>query len=202
MGDHPAKDPPSDLAQIVMGPESIMPSKRLMAMGLLSKYPAKSSIVQKVMIRGLNKPNYTKYEIAHMVAVYFMPGLPRHWLLYQFERLGSENPMACYKTVQRIAYKHRDKYIHLAHENVLFMGHDEIERFYLRRNPRTKASHPSWAIGYFGDMVKKGMKLREIAEKLNLPMNSVKYALYDRSMFTDNTRNPNPVDFGTWKQRK
>ncbi len=178
-----------------------MDRNRLVLCGLLSKYPRRSQVVQRI-----NTPTSHKFTAAqrmHIVATRFTPELAPSWVYYQFERLGG-NYTAAEKVFNRIAYQQpgRSKYEWLGMNNLQFIGHEEIERYYLRRNPNKGIGHPSWVLPYFLDARKQGKTLRQIGEALELTDNQVKHVVYElcpRGIFRPNIRNPNPVGWGKKK---
>lgn len=160
-----------------------MPAKRLMAMGLLSKYPDKSSVLSR-FLTGKPRRHYTEYEIQHMVALYYTPELPKSWIAWQFESRGYD-PEYVMKNLRRtIHYNGRkEKWKHLGPQNVPFIGQPEVQRYYDRRDPRaTRIWHPNWALAVFNDHLKQGMNLREISEMYNISYVSLRGVIH-RSIF-------------------
>ena len=174
-----------------------MDRRRLVLCSLLGPQPQKSAVVRRILEP--SRVPFTPAQRMHIVATYWTPELPRSWIFYQFERLGGDYTRA-QKIFEKIAYEQpgRDKYSFLGTNNLQFLGHEEIERYYLRRKPNFGIQHPSWVIPYFNDCIKRGDKLREIAERLELTLNQVKHVVYDvcpRGMFQPNQRNLNPPGF-------
>jgi len=166
---------------------------RLVLCGLLDKYPTMSSVTRRILTPSTHR--YTAAQRMHIVATYWTPELPRSWVFYQFERMGGSFT-AAKKVFEHQAYQEpgRSKYSFLGTNNLAFIGHEEIERYYLRRDRNAIMSHPSWAIPYFNDARKQGVKLQEIADRLELTMNQVKHMVYDvapRGIFRPNVKNPN-----------
>lgn len=160
-----------------------MPSKRLLAMGLLSKYPKKSWVLKRFLNRkkGIK---YTDAEKSHITALMFTPHLPASWIEYQLQQYGEDKPEHALRSLKSIAYKpeNRERWEHLGKENLMFIGQPEVEYFYLRRNPNKRVFHPSWAIPIIADHIKEGMSGPAIARKYNIHHNQV-YSMLKRNMF-------------------
>lgn len=103
----------------------------------------------------------------HMVAAWWTPELPESWIKYQFDRLGGDGEK-CILTVKRYAYNKecRARWQHLGQQNLLFMGHDEVIRYYHRRNKNKNAWHPNWALPVMADLIKSGMTYEAVGELL------------------------------------
>lgn len=171
---------------------------RLILCGLLGEMPRRSNVVQRLLKP--SQKNYTAAQQMHIAATYWTPELPRSWIWYQFERMGHPNPSYIKERFVHFAYKKdcREKYTSVGLNNLQFIGNEEIERYYLRRDPRLRVTHPSWAIPYFNDKIKQGWKHREIAERLEFTYDQINYIIHTlcpKGMFKSNIRNPNPVGF-------
>ena len=160
-----------------------MPSKRLLAMGLLSKYPLKSSVLKKFIHpnRGMN---YTDYEKMHITALYFTPGISPIWLGYQFQKLGLY-PVTALSRMRKMAYRteNRSRWEHLGQENLLFIGQPEVERYFLRRDITRRVNIPNWVLPIFNDHIKQGWTQVKIAKTYKLNKYTVFKTLKYRSMF-------------------
>lgn len=160
-----------------------MPSKRLLTMGLLSKYPAKSPILKKFMTNIVGR-KYTDYERMHMTALWWTPGLNTTWTQYQFERLGHPKPQDAMRRLRGVAYnpRNRERWEHLGELNVQFITQPEVERFLLRRNMEIRGYYPSWVLPVLNDHRKDGWTMKQISEHYKLPFRTVENLL-NRSMF-------------------
>ena len=169
-----------------------MPKQRLITMGLLSKYPLKSSVLQKFLNAKIST-RYTEYEKMHMVALWFTPELPQSWMRYQFEQYGADPEMTLMR-LRRQAYKSpwKEKFKHIGQQNPIFIGQPEVERYYARRPPGQSGWHPSWVIPVIQDHIKQGMTMVAISEKYGIPYSSVKHLVSRRSVFQPNVRNKKP----------
>jgi hypothetical protein len=159
-----------------------MPSRRLLLMGLLSKYPNRSSVLQKFATNTVGS-KYSDFEKMHITATQFTPGMTKAWLGFQFEQLGMDEQKALRK-MRMIAYapKNRARWEHLGQENVLHIGPVEVERYFLRRNPHRGVYIPNWALPVFNDDLKRGMSKTAVAEKYGL-YRATLYSALRRSMF-------------------
>ncbi len=175
---------------------------RLILCGMLNKQPLRSKVMRRLLSGSY--AHFTPAQRMHIVATRFTPELPFSWICYQFERHGG-SALAGEKIFNRVAYQQpgRSKYEWLGVNNLQFIGHEEIERYYLRRDPNKWATHPSWALPYFLDARKQGKTLRQIGEALELTDNQVKHVVYElcpRGIFRPNVRNPNPGQWGKFKK--
>lgn len=118
----------------------------------------------------------------HAVALYWFPELPRSWVRYQFEKGGAPNAM---KAVEKFAYNpyYRQKYEHLARENLKFIGLAEVDAFYERYPPNMRRRLPSWAIIIANDLIKKGHTRKDIAKRWGLQYEQFITTLKTRNIF-------------------
>ena len=161
-----------------------MPSPRLLLCGLLSKYPEKSSVFQKIITIGRGQ-RYTDAEKMHIVAMMWTPELPLRWIWHQFEPHISSKKDHFMARLRRIQYhpEYRSRWEHLGEQNIQFIGQPEVERYYLRRPPG-KTTYPFWAVPVLRQHVKGGMKQAEVDRMYNLPYKAtskiMRKSIFDR----------------------
>ncbi len=157
-----------------------MPKKQLLAMGLLSKIPTRSKVLQRFIKR--KGKHYTDRQKMHMTALYHTPGISKSWMADQFESYGM-NPKRAMETVGRVACapKNKARWGHLGQQNIQFLGPDELQRYISRA--KRKVIIPPWAIPILNDHVKQGMKQADIARKYGISAGGLNVILKTRSMF-------------------
>lgn len=150
-----------------------MPKNRLLLCGLLSKVPMRSTILRRMVSPRSGIP-YTDFQKMHMTAMFHTPELSKNWISYQFEKYGC-NPENKMRDIRRIAQnpENRERWAHLGARNLIFIGHDEVVRYFHRRGSMKGLDYPSWCIPIINDMLKKGMRGYEIEKYLNLPSGTV-----------------------------
>lgn len=176
-----------------------MPSKRLLCCGLLSKYPEKSSIKQR--LQSSRSFTFTEDQIKQIVALYYTPGLSKSWIDWQFVKQGHK-PDLILRKIRRIAQnpKNRQKYEHLGWENLDYIGPEEVQRYYDRRKPTGQTTHPNWAIAVILDYIKKGMTQAQIAEMYNL--NSSQISKLTRKNLFQPTKHKGQPSWPKWKRKE
>lgn len=151
-----------------------MPSDRLLVCGLLSKYPTKSTVFQKI-----NNPKkgmrYTDAEKMHITAMMWTPDLPKSWIWWQFQPYCKTSERKFMQRMRNICYNHRNRarWEHLGMQNIQYIGQPEVMRYYERANPNRQLRHPSWAVAQLVQHMKEGMKMVEIERMYGLPFRTM-----------------------------
>lgn len=151
-----------------------MPSERLILCGLLSKYPKKSWVFQKI-INPRQGVSYTDAEKMHIVGLMFTPELPKSWIWHQFKPFAKTSERNFMLRLRRVAYNHhnRERWGHIGQRNLMHIGQPEVLRYYQRSDPDRYFWHPNWAIPHLVQHVKDGMKMTEIEAMYGLPANTM-----------------------------
>lgn len=188
---------PSGYAGIVMAQVA---DKRLLCMGLLSKVPMRSKVLQRFFDR-TNPRWYTDAEKAHMLGLWFLPGLSERWIEHQFKTLAPElKSDHLMRELRRHAYnpKNRERWEYLGQNNVQFLLQPEVERYFLRRPPG-HTYVPFWALPVINDHRKQGWTLNAIAKHYNIHRSLVELIL-KRSMFDPYVTNQHLSQY-QWKRK-
>lgn len=167
-----------------------MPKAQLLSCGLLTEYPTKSSVFNK-LVAGKPHVRLTKREKMHIVALYWTPELPKSWIEHQFRQAGASKRIM--GRLRKIAYdpRYRSRWEHLGPKNVGFIGQKEVEIFYNRRIEGQRIYHPSWAVPVLRDEKKRGLTVPQICQKYKIHRRALE-KLMKRSMFSE--------VFRPWKQ--
>lgn len=176
-----------------------MPSPRLLACGMLSKYPEKSPILQRMLTTSSAAKFHSKAYKQHLTALYFTPGLPKSWIAWQLESRG-KNPKTGMRKLRRVALnpENRRKWEYMGPRNLFFIGQPEVYYYYQRRDPRRRTWHPFWALPVFFDHIKEGMTHAEIEKMYGLAPGMVHKFLKTRSVTKDHGELRNKKNLKSW----
>lgn len=158
---------------------------RLLCMGLLSGQPLKSKVLQHFLEPGRGK-KYSDSEKAHMVGLWWMPGLPHNWIRHQLATLAPDrNTEHLIRYIKTQAYnpENRRRWEYLGEQNVTYIGQPEVERYFHRRKRgNTRIFVPFWALPVINDHLKQGWTMVKIAKHYDIHMSLVQ-RMKKRSMF-------------------
>ena len=171
-----------------------MPKRRLLVAGLLSDYPLRSPVFQKMLNREGTRHRWTDAQKMHVTALYWTPGLSNRWVTYQLERFGCSSPEHRFTKLRKLAAKpeNRSRWEHLGQENLLYITKREVFNYY-KYHPPGILWHPSWALLIFQDYRKQGKSVSEIARMHGIDDGVLRDTLKRRSLFKPHARNPNPI---------